>query len=113
MSDTFKIRKNKSQKEIYPCELARKSPLLGQPQKSKGKNGAHPYSYKVAHLEPLLKTKGSIQQSTDRTADIRLDFTLPMPHKSSSLNKHEARNEGLHLMPLDINLPARPVQADK
>jgi hypothetical protein len=48
-------------------------------------------------LEPLVKSKGSIHNEGEKTLEVKLDYTQPIPLKSSSLSKHEAKPEVLHL----------------
>lgn len=93
MSDQFKIRKNKSQKEIHTNhENSRKTPTLTNPKPTKSRPTSNFYSYKVAHLEPLLKTKASIHHNSDNNASLKLEYTQPVPQKSSSVNKYELKS---------------------
>jgi len=79
----------------------------------KNRPASNLYNYKMAHLEPLLKTKASVHHSSDNHSSLKLDYTQPIPQKSSSMNKHEPKSEAFHLTPLDINIPNKASSTDK
>jgi hypothetical protein len=60
-----------------------------------------------------MRTKASVHHSSDNHASLKLDYTQPMPQKSSSMNKHEVKSEAFHLIPLDLNIPAKVSSIDK
>ena len=114
MQQQFKIRKNKSQKDIPSCsDPLKKSPHLTFQKTSKVNPNNNLHTSKSNHLEPLVKSKGSLYNPIESGAEIKLDYTQPVPHKSSSLNKYDCKNDSFHLIPLDINLPCKTTQLDK
>ena len=112
MQDNFKIRKNKSQKDMPLCPDSKLSPHYIH-KMHKNKQVQNLQTSKSNHLEPLLKNKASLLTHPEHSGHIRLDNTQPVPHRTSSLNKYEVKHEGFHLIPLDINIPAKTSHLDK